>query len=425
MNDRVPFVASLQNPTDANFRASDVPDDVEVTVANLVAADGVSSKGLLYRKRGTSPRAGVHMMHPRTDQSQNYNILPLVEAGYMVLGRASRWPNNDSATVHENLVIDVAAGLHRLRQEGCEKLALLGNSGGGTMAAFYQSQARKPKGERLTHTPAGDLLDLNEHDLPVADAIVMVGSHIGQGRLLGKMIDPSVADEGDPLSVDPSLDMYDPINGFVTPPASSRFDHAFLARYREAQMDRVRRIDARARQLCDRQRSAASRAKPASGSEARVLEREARAGHLLIVHRTTADPAMVDLNIDPDDRTVASYVSDRPDLENYGVNGFGRIVTPKAWLSTWSAISTNAHTFECLAEISEPLLVIHYAGDVGTRLCEAQQMIERSGSADKTLHIVRGANHYGFEIKADGSNGERSSEAKKVIRSWLLDRCPL
>ena len=70
MNDKPNLVASLQNPTNANFRASDVPDDVEVTVANLVASDGTPSKGLLYRKRGTRPKAGVHLMHPREPLAQ-------------------------------------------------------------------------------------------------------------------------------------------------------------------------------------------------------------------------------------------------------------------------------------------------------------------------------------------------------------------
>src|SRR5277367_2696305 len=152
--------ASLQNPQGANFRLENVPKSIEYHPVGLTASDGAPSKGMLYKLKGTSPKVGVHLMHPRTDQSQNYNILPLVAAGYAVLGRASRWPNNDVATIHELLLLDVAAGVKFLQDQACEQVVLLGNSGGASLAVFYQAQASRP-GRRLTHTPAGDALDLN------------------------------------------------------------------------------------------------------------------------------------------------------------------------------------------------------------------------------------------------------------------------
>src|SRR5277367_5134977 len=212
-------VANVQNPTTANFLLSEVPQDIEYVPVGITTADGARTKGLFYHRKGSKPKVGVHIMHPRTDQSQNYNILPLAAAGYGVLGRASRWPNNDVATVHELLLLDIAAGVKYLREErGCESVVLLGNSGGASLAAFYQAQATAAPGTRLTHTPAGDPLDLNQYDLPPADAIVIVGGHVGQGRLLGKMIDAAVVDENDPLVSDSSLDIYDPANGFRIAP---------------------------------------------------------------------------------------------------------------------------------------------------------------------------------------------------------------
>ena len=56
----------------------------------FTSADGALSRGLFYRPGGRQPRVGVHLMHPRTDQSLNYNIPPLVRAGYAVIGRAGR-----------------------------------------------------------------------------------------------------------------------------------------------------------------------------------------------------------------------------------------------------------------------------------------------------------------------------------------------
>ena len=84
--------------------------------------------------------------------------------------------------------------------------------------------------------------------MPLADGVIFLAPHPGQGRLLLACIDPSVADEQDPMSVVPQLDPFSPANGFAEPPASSAYTEEFLGRYRAAQRDRVARIDAVARQ---------------------------------------------------------------------------------------------------------------------------------------------------------------------------------
>jgi pimeloyl-ACP methyl ester carboxylesterase len=415
---------SLQNPQSANFRWSDLPEFIEGTTVNLSAEDGASSKGLFYQKRGTRPKVGVHIMHPRTDQTLNYNGPPLVAAGYAVLARSSRWPNNDTNTIHEALVLDVAAGIKELRNRGCEKVILLGNSGGSAMAAFYQAQARTTPPARLTHTPAGDPYDLNKCDLPPADAVVFVGCHIGQGALLAKLIDGSVVDEEDPVTADPDLDLYDPRNGFRTPPESSKYSEEFLVRYRAAQMARVRRLDVKAHSLIAGRSGARAVQPNVSSDMALRLQRAARAGWHMIIYRTTADPAFVDLHIEPDDRPVQTYTSLRPDQENYGENGFARCLTPRAWLSTWSALSSNARTVDNLRRFHDPLLIVHYAGDVGTRISEVQAMIKASASVDKQLHVVRQADHYGFAIVDGVSTTRRVSDGTDKVVSWMRERFP-
>lgn len=414
--------ASLQNPQGANFRLETVPDTIEYFPVGLTSADGAPSKGLFYRLRGTHPKVGVHLMHPRTDQSQNYNILPLAAAGYAVLGRASRWPNNDVATIHEALLLDVAEGIRFLREQGCEKVILLGNSGGSSLAAFYQAQATTA--QRLTHTPAGDPFDLNAHDLPAADAIILVGGHVGQGLLLGKMIDPAVVDEADPLATDPTVDMYLPANGFSVEPGKAKYSAAFLQLFRAAQIDRVRRLDAKARRLIAETRDGATVAGTTDADHALRLERASKVGWHMVVYRTTADPAFVDLSIDPDDRIVFSYFSARPDLENYGEQGFARYVTPRAWLSTWSALSSNARTIDNLARCETPLLIVHYAGDAATRLSEVREMLDRSGASDKQLHVVNGVEHYGFYLDRIDRK-VRSTAGTDHVVSWMRARFPL
>ena len=122
-------------------------------------------------------------------------------------------------------------------------------------------------------------------------------------------------------------------------------------------------------------------------------------GWHMIVYRTTASPAFVDLTIEPDDRIVGSYGGGpRPDLENYGDNGFARYITPRAWLSTWSGVSRRVRTVDDVSMIPDPLLVVHYAGDPGVRLSEITEIETSAAATDKTVQIVRNADHYGFEL---------------------------
>jgi pimeloyl-ACP methyl ester carboxylesterase len=409
-------------PRGANFHLRDVGPGIDITPVNTVAIDGALSRGLLYRPAGTRPTVGVHLMHPRTDQSQNYNILPLVRAGYAVLGRSGRSVNNDTATVHETLLCDVLAGVELLHEQGCDQVILLGNSGGAPLAAFYQSQSRLRPSERLTDTAAGDPIDLTA--LVPADGIVLIGGHPGEAASLLKWIDPSLVDEADPFSVDPALDMYDERNGFRPLPEGSRYSPEFLGGFRAAQPERVARIDAMARAFLADRREARRRMEDASGSERMELERQAASLHHLVIHRTMADPTFVDLSIEPDDRRISSYNNDlRPDLQNYG-KGVAEFLTPEAWLSTWSGLSSRAGTIGCLRSVPNPLLIVHYAGDVITRVSEAEAMLRASAAEDKTMVTVRHADHYGFVIGPGGSGGERTTEGTDAVVAWIADRFP-
>ncbi len=410
----------------ANFRVQDLPTEVRHRAVVLVADDDAPSRAVLYWREGVTPRVGIHLMHPRTDQSQNYNIVALAQAGYAVLGRAGRWVNNDVDTVHETLMLDMAAGVRFLRDEvGCEQVVLVGNSGGGTLASMYQWQARTDPPGRLTRTAAGDPLDLNAVDLPPADGIAIIAGHRGEGEVLLKYIDPSVVDESDPVAADPELDMYHPANGFRTPPESSHYPDDFLERYRRAQRERVRRIDVLARSLVAQQK--------AGGTAADILERDSPEAAMrlrrlavgavhMVIYRTAADPAATDLGIEPDDRVVGSYLSKRPDLENYGGPGFARYITPRGWLSTWSGLSSRANTIACLQQIHDPLLFVHYAGDEGLRMSEAEAIVKGSAATDKELVVVRHADHYGRVINPDGSIGTQTTEGTRAIVDWITAR---
>ncbi len=78
----------------------------------------------------------------------------------------SRWLNNDATLIHEQVLLDVAAGARRGLRDRYDRVVLCGNSGGASLFTFYLHQALAPEGARLTDTAAGDPFDLNRFELP-------------------------------------------------------------------------------------------------------------------------------------------------------------------------------------------------------------------------------------------------------------------
>jgi pimeloyl-ACP methyl ester carboxylesterase len=401
-----------------------IDSDVRQEPITIEAADGGLGGGMLY-SRGR-PRTAVCFMHPKADMSRHYAIPALVAAGYAAFGQNSRWLNNDELCVHENLLLDIAAGVRSLRQRGFEHIVVCGNSGGGSLYAFYIAQASTPPPGRLTQTPAGDAFDLNAYDLPPVDGYINLAAHLGEGAILMQMIDPSASDDDDPLSCDPSLDPFNPENGYQHPPASSRYTPEFVARYRAAQRARVARLDARARaQLQER----GDARQALAGSEFRTLPWAEQANVLrravlcpyIIVYRTEADLRAFDLSLDPSERDAGSLFSYRPDLTNYMEFGFGRVQTPRAWLSTWSGLSSNADVVANAAKIHVPSLVIYYRGDNAIFPSDARAAHEAIAAEDKTLASAPG-DHYGFGVGTQQRTG--APEALRQMVEWLQARFP-
>jgi hypothetical protein len=390
-------------------------------VVRLEAEDGGWSQGILYSSG--REKTVVCFMHPRGDFSSHYCIPGLTGAGYAVFGQRSRFPNHDTACVHEIVLADVAAGVRYLKGLGFAHVILVGNSGGGSLYTFYQSQAGTAPPARLTHTPAGDSFDLNALDMPPADAVVMLAAHPGEGKYLMSVIDPSVTDEDDPLSCDPALDMYNPDNGFRACPTPSHYSSEFLGRYRAAQRARVARLDSIARQRIKDMRANEALMQSRGFDERRLAERieigrRATASKLLTIYRTDANPAFCDLSIDPSTRRVGSLLGPRPDRTNYQVGGFSAVMTPEAWLSTWSGLASHGSVLDNLRRIRVPFLIVNFTGDCCIFLSEVAAMIEHVASGDKAVvHID--ADHYG--VATDGSLAPRDAAAAALVE-WLQPR---
>ena len=389
-----------------------MPPSVTITVHSLRTHDGASVVGFLMRRGGE--RTVVCAMHPREMTVPQYMAPEVLRAGCAFWVQGSRSPNNDLRLEHETALLDLAAGQAFLRAEGFSATVLQGTSGGGPLAAFYCQQAALSPAERLTRTPAGRPVDLAGADLPQPDALVLISAHLGQGPLLQSCLDPSVVDEDDAFATNPALDPFSTANGFREPPVSSSYDLGFLARYRPAQAERVRRLDERARALLGRKKAARQVVK--DGTAAMADRALAAWSPVMTLWRTDADPRCWDLSLEPSARAYGSLWGANPASSNWGSVGFARLCTPESWLSNWSARSSNATMAKCAPAVRQPTCIIRYTGDNSVFDAEASQLATLLVQAGPECHEVPG-NHHGKPV----SRGEPAGQlvAGEIVRDFL------
>jgi len=397
----------------AAWQADRLPDGVRMSAHALTTEDGVAVTGFLFRRGGE--RTVVCSMHPREMNVTHYLVPEVLAGGCAMWLMGARSVGNDLRLEHEAAVLDLAAGQRFLEAEGYAQRVLLGASGGGALAAFYNQQSLRIPSQRIRHSPGGRPSGLESATLPVAEALVFVSAHLGQGVLLMNSIDPSLSDEDDAFSMDPALSLFEPENGFRPPPQSSHFAPQFLERYRAAQRVRVERIDHRARRVLERREAARLRQREGRGASTDA----AVAAHapVLAVWRTDAEPRCYDLSLDPSQRSYGSLFGTDPLASNYGSTGFARLCTAESWLSNWSGLSSNATMQRCAPTIAQSTLMIEYSGDNAIFPSDADRLYGYIGASDKQRERVLGR-HQGQPVHPGQPNGQ--PEAGRLIREWLL-----
>lgn len=341
-------------------------------VYGFASAHGmVNLEGIRYLPAGRPSRTLLVYMHP----ASTLQLLPVPRAmaqrGVHVLCAGSRYARNDTALIMEKVVLDFGAYMRHAKEHwGYDKVVLAGWSGGGSLSMLYQAEAEHPT---IVATPAGDPVDLRGARLIPADAVIFQAAHISRAVMLAESIDPSVRDEDRPDDRDPELDLYDPRN-----PNRAPYAPDYVARFRAAQLARVRRRTAWVREMLDRFRARA-------GAE---TERG------FVTHRTMADPRFLDATLDPNDRPPGACYLGHPETVNTGPVGLARFSTLRSWLSQWSVDDTRAHGERCVARISVPLLAIENSADDAVPQPHTRRIFDAATSADKAFHVLRGATHY-------------------------------
>jgi hypothetical protein len=402
--------------------------EIQLEQTLVEAADGERHEGLLYWIPSRRPTTVVVTMHPNDDRQRHYMLRPAAERGFAGYGMKSRWWGQHG--IHEELLLDIAAAVRYLKKErGFQHVVFTGQSGGGSLFAFYQSQAETAPPNRLRETPAGDPPDLNTIEMIPGDGIVILNANEGEGLHMTHHLDPSIVDENDPFSVDPSLDMYNPANGFRLPPESSRYSTEFQKRFREAQWARAERLTLLARGHV-RERNFYRTLLAAPGFRdlplAERLEIERRAEHLpmMVIYRSEADLDYTDQITRPSDRAYGSNRTDRPDVFNYAADARMRTIRPDIFLSTMSGPASRARLHENIRKVTVPTLVLVGTADRGTYVWEQEKTFENAGAKDKTIVKIEGADHAWHPSGPKAGDGKQTERMLDALFGWLGKRFP-
>lgn len=342
-------------------------------VAGEVYSGVARMAGVLWCTRvraqaGRRAETAVVVVHPSSNFLGHYALSAWAARGVDAIGMTTRYIGNDSVLLLENCVLDVGFVVGHLRSEGYSHVVLVGNSGGGGLAALYQEQATAPT---ITSAPCGGGPDLTAAELPPVDALVMLMAHPGRANLLVEWLDPALRSEDDPFDRDPELDLFDPRNG---PP----YDRGWIESYRAAQVARNDR-------LTDRVLDLLSELDKRTGGKVADLP--------LRVHATCADPRNLDLSLDPSDREPGTLWGE-PHLANLAPTSLGHLTSLRSWLSQWSIRTSHGDGPQRLRGVQVPVHVVYGTADQACFPAHARQLFDAVPHERKRLTPVVGGRHY-------------------------------
>ncbi len=376
--ERIPYLVAFGNESGVR--------DVYGGLAEIVVLE------CYHLKPDTPSQSVLVFMHPIGGGAYLPMVNALARAGHHVVYANSRFRGTDSALLMEKVAQDLGEVITDARGRlGYSTVVLAGWSGGGSLSLFYQQQAQRPT---ITASPSGDGPDLTALGLIPADGVLLLAAHVSRHGTLTEWLDASILDESDPTRRDPELDLYNPDN-----PNQPPYTQEFLQRYRQAQIDRNRRITRWVKDTL---------------AELREAGRDDEE-HCFVVHGTMADPRWLDPAVDPNDRDPGTCYLGDPRVVNNSPVGLARFCSLRSWLSQWSYDDAHADGVACGRDIAVPTLVIGNLADDACTPSHTRRLFDAIGHPDKEMHEIPGANHY----YSGPDQRPALARAVGVVSDWL------
>jgi alpha-beta hydrolase superfamily lysophospholipase len=407
--------------------------------------------GVLRRRRGAPSPVVLLETHPRSRSDANLSEWPcldLPDRGIDTFAYNNRFSNSaagtEVVTTWEQFALDVAAAVTEMRARGYRHVVLYGYSAGGPLVSFYQNVAEHGnavfRGGDTIGGFRGFLAEGRELRLPGADGLILQNGTTGTGFSFLVRLDGSVVNE-ETGARDPSLDLFEPANGFDPERGSATYPATFLRRYFRAQCERMNRLVATAQE-----REAAVRAGRGRFTDSDVM----------VIPGVRAEPASVDLSLAartrapwplfPDGQTTL-VESNRRVVPSYAARNRrfqdgGTAHTLRSFL-TYRAVrtdpdrhdpdavtpattgvdlaSSNATTAGNLAGVTVPLLITAGTADTQVHLPQAELACNAAtATSDRSIACINGAEHDMTPI--DPAFGDTRAAHLEVLADWLSAR---
>jgi hypothetical protein len=362
----------------------------------------------LYRPDdGPAPHIAFLVAHRSANNLNNVACRELSKRGFMVLCFNTRFVNNDSIVQWEQIALDVKAAVDYARTvPGISKVILLGHSGGSPLMSFYQAVAEN--GVSYCQGPNKLVQCGNElAGMKPADGLLFAEAHPGNGVQALRGINPSLSIVDGKVRVDPSLDPFDPKNGY-NPNGASRYSKEFRDRYYAAQ-SRVMNEQLAKVQALQARIAKGEHVYPDDDIVLVPFSDQDGAARLDLLDPSvpeTMSTSRPEKLLKNDGSIVMQVVKsvEPPHPEQAKLNrkfdGGTKILTVKSYLSTNAVKSTNSidgidhcsnnnSTICAMQYIKVPTLIA--AMGAYHMLCDEELMYDRSAATDKDYVVIEGA----------------------------------
>ena len=403
-----------------------------------------------FRAPKQPARLAIVHAHPWSNNLGRFPEAELSDKGFAFLSFNTRAVNKDEIApdgIFEALLLDVAAAVQEMKDRGYEKILLMGWSAGGPLMSLYENVAENGNqvfaGERkLFKFPGFFEKDHAPIRLPKADGIIFINPIDGTPTTFINRLDPSIIDEATSKR-DPSLDMFNPANGYDPKLQRASYSKEFVEKYSRAQAARMNR-------LIDIVQSGQTTAKAGQGPYTD--------GGLIVIPGTRArlfytDPHLGDATSEhlilPENRMEAprnnraqghySLFGKIPD-RNAAVEGAivhtyesflsmhairAKFVNPMATtVEQWGVDieSTNNTTVGNMKHVSAPWIL--FSGTADDKMNTAELIYNEAMAKDKAIVFLRGSTHglTSVDSKRFSSTERIRQMAVEQMAKWINER---